>query len=408
VCINFGDETGDAPDLKIIQDGGTNPAATFDAPNADGTEIQTKDKTNSATVTITSYDWGAWGKIKACCVDEEGNECEFTELKNIPIDDQPAGGNHIADSWQSGSAGQAATWDDDGFPSGMQRNGDGFTFYEEYRGAMSGTSAPYTDHERLDPGHKNLFLYDPDDLHLWGHSGHQYGLLTSILISYLDADPAKLMNGTGTRASGHREVTWKSEFSHSHDQYALHIHRETLDGQGSWGYTPPDPDGAPIGPPNTALAVQIDDAQVGTDLSNAVTEQGGDPAGAEQAAFEDVRDRQITTTMTHEMGHATDVNHHNSGAGGRQSPYGDQYSGEIMCVMRYDFDLVDKAIPGHLTMYGARDLARSPDPPPPPGTPARFKFSNYTDKDLSDLTPVLNTFCTSDNNCKGQIDVKDP
>jgi hypothetical protein len=409
VCINYGDESGDSPDLKFIQDGASNPAAIFETPNADGNEIKTKEKVSSATVTVTCYDWGAWGKIKACCLDDEGNECGCTELENIPVDDLPAAGNHIADSWQPSHAGKAATWDDDYYPENMERKGDGFTFYEEYRGTMNGTSAMFTTHDRHDPEHKDLFIYDQDGLHLSGHLDHQYGIITSILIHYLDGDPAKLMNDKGKKAGNHRNVTWKSEYSHTQKQYALHVLRATLGGRGSWGIAKGDPsDAAPIGPPNTCYEVRVDDTQMAQDFKDAVTEQGGDPDGAEQAAYTDVKNRAITATMSHEMGHGTDVVHHASANGGRQSPYGNNYSGDIECVLRYDYDLIDRLDATHPKMVGVRDLARSPDPPPPPGTPARFKFSNYTDKDLSDITPVKNKFCTSNNDCRKQIDIKDP
>jgi len=404
VCINYGDESGDEFDLKFIQTADVNPAALFNPPSADGMTIQTKNAVTSVSVTVTCYDWGAWGKIRACCVGTGGCEA-YSPWRQIPIDVMPAGGNHIADAWMPHRANQAATWDEDWFPTNMERDGDGYTFYEEYRGTMNGTSAAYTNHDRHYPDHKELFLYDQDWLHLHGHSSHKYTLVTAIIVHYLNGDPAALMNGPGFKAGNHRHVTWKSEFSHTDNQYALHILSVNLNGPRSWGLAAGDPnDAAPIGPPNTAVEIRVDDAQVATDLSVSITNQGGNPATTESAAYNDRRRRITTRVTSHEMGHGTDVVHHTAAGGGRASPYGGQYCGEVMCMMRYIFDLIDISDATHPNMGGIRTAALSP-----PGTlPARFEFSNYTDKDLSDLTPVPNTFCTQNDNCRGQIDVKDP
>lgn len=403
VCINYGGESTTTPDLKFIQTSSVNPSSIFNAPSADGMTITTKDPVTSVTVTVTCYDWGAWGEIRACCMKD--GACEnYTEWKKIPVDDIPAGGNHIADAWRPDLAAEPAIWDDDGFPSNMERNGDGFSFYEEYRGTMNGTSSGYVRHVRHNPEHKDLFLYDEHWLHLLGHSGHKYTYLTSMLIWYVNGDPAALMNGPGYRAGNHRHVTWKAESHHIANQYALHIRRATLGGRGSWGIAKGDPsDAAPIGPPATAYQIWVDDTQVRADIRDAITDQGGNPnpGGAERAAFLDVSEREVTTTTTHEMSHGTDVEHHREL--GRDGKYGPEYWGDIECVIRYDYDLVDRRNRTHPNMFGIRTLALSG-----PGTlPPRFVFSNYTDKDVSDLTPVLNKFCTADSNCRGQIDVKD-
>ena len=50
---------------------------------------------------------------------------------------------------------------------------------------------------------------------------------------------------------------------------------------------------------------------------------------------------------------------------------------------------------------------RTADQSPAGTLPARFVFSNYTNTTLSNLTPVANTFCTADNDCRRKIDVKD-
>jgi hypothetical protein len=404
VCINYGDETGDSPDLKFIQTASVNPSSIFDPPSPDGLRITTKNPVTSATVTVTCYDWGAWGKIRACCFDESGSDCQsYTPAKNIPVDELPAGGNHIADAWEPTFANNPATWDKDNTPSGTKRDGDGYSLYEEYRGVMHGFVGSHT---RLKPRWKELFLYDQDLLHLNGHAAHKFIFLAGFMIQYVNKDPAKMMNGIGLAADDHRLINHKSEFAKLSKQFALHVRDFTLSGMGDWGLT----DGAVLGPPKSAdPLVKIDKAQVGTDLRNAVLGQGGNPGpgGAELAAYTDINNREVMVTTTHEMGHGCNVLepsvHHLTANGGRPSPYGDNYSGEIMCVMRYDYDLVDAKDGTHPNMYGYRTAVKSP-----PGTlPARFEFSNYTNKTLSDLTPVLNIFCTANNKCKKSLDVKD-
>lgn len=398
VCMNYGDESGATPDLKFIQTGTVNPAAIFDPPSGDGMTITTKNEVTSATVTVTCYDWGAWGEIRACC-HGSGSGCEaYTEWKDIPLDDLPAGGNHIADSWWPSMASNVATWDGDSIPKNMKRDGDGYSFYEEYRGAMLGFIGW---HERLFPLMKELFIYDEDLLHLYGHRDHKFIFATGILIKYVNKDPNEMMNGPGLAAGNHRWINDKSEFAKLANQYALHVKKFNLAGRANWGLV----DGAILGTPKTAdPLVKIDRDQVMDDFRIAVIQQGGSLTFfGELMAWLNVTSREITATMTHEMGHGVSLSHHSQADGGRVSPYGDEFCGEIMCFMRYDFDLVEDDNAAHPDMWGVRTAANSPA-----GTlPARFEFSNYTNKDLSDVLPVLNVFCTQDNNCRGQIDVKD-
>ncbi|HUU45917.1 MAG TPA: hypothetical protein VM118_09305, partial [Acidobacteriota bacterium] len=401
VCINYGDET--AKDLKFIQSATVNPPELYDAPMGNGVIIQTKEEVNAATVTVTCYDWGAWGGIQACALDDKGQECGCTDTKKMPIDDLPAGGNHVADAWQPANASKPTTWDGDKEPENMKCDGDGFTYYEEYRGTMTGFVC---NHTRLDPDRKDLFLYDENLLHLMGPLYNNFLLITDFEMHYLNADPAKLMNGTGLAAAGHRVVNHKSSAAVKlHNQFALHIRERDLGGRGSWGLV----NGALLGPPETADPdVNIDKAQIEADLADCVRDQGGDPTGAEQAAYANVSSLVVGQVTSHEMGHGVNVLepsiHHRTANGGRASAYGNNYSGEAACVMRYSFDLIDAADATHTKMCGIRTLALSPL-----GTtlPARFEFSNYTNKDLSDLTPVANIFCTSDNKCRKSLDVKD-
>jgi hypothetical protein len=82
--------------------------------------------------------------------------------------------DHVADGWEAlhGAQAKSATWDNDQFPTGQKRQGDGYTMFEEYRGFIVERNTEYDasgsmvngKHIRTDPDHKDLFVYDPDDL----------------------------------------------------------------------------------------------------------------------------------------------------------------------------------------------------------------------------------------------------
>lgn len=152
VCLNFGTEND--KDLKFRQTNTINPAADFDAPSADGQTITTKNKVNAITVTLTAYDYGAFGKIRACCMKDDDSACEsHSELRPVPID---ANGNNVADAAPQNTgpgAANAATDDKDNSPAGEGTDGDHLSRYEEYRGFMvKGT------HTRTDVAAKDVFV----------------------------------------------------------------------------------------------------------------------------------------------------------------------------------------------------------------------------------------------------------
>ena len=117
---------------------------------------------HEATVTIKSFDYGSFGKIKAefttqdgrltCVAKEVGGTNEYTRL---PADTND---NDIADSW-SGDTGPSgtcdATYDDDNSPTNGYATGDGLSRYEEYRGFnVNGI------HTRTSPSTKDVFICD--------------------------------------------------------------------------------------------------------------------------------------------------------------------------------------------------------------------------------------------------------
>jgi len=166
VCVNAPpkaeSEKKDEFDLKIRSEDNALLDVAQDGQRAESDSGQTE-----ASVTITSFDWGAYGKLKVIAKLNDGSEQvahvqgdDGKTVLTIPLDDN---GNHVADAWEKekGIWGKdyPANWDEDPEPAGQRRNGDGYTLYEEYRGFMT-----LDGHVRTDPLHKDLFVYDPDGL----------------------------------------------------------------------------------------------------------------------------------------------------------------------------------------------------------------------------------------------------
>jgi len=117
---------------------------------------------DTATVTVKSFDYGSFSKVKAeftrgfvtYLATEAGGTKNYT---NIPRDDDD---NHIADSasQNSGSgASGAATEDADSSPTGLGISGDRLTRYEEYRGFLVSGA-----HVRTSVAEKDVFYNDAD------------------------------------------------------------------------------------------------------------------------------------------------------------------------------------------------------------------------------------------------------
>jgi hypothetical protein len=155
-CTNC-DKAPDRPDLAIEQE------ENRDLDVAANRTAFSRELARSERVVITSYDGGAYGRLRVKC--RVGGRTIVGELKEkpgvqdllVPRDDDH---NHVADGWdeEKGSFGQEGSWDED-LPAGQRRLGDGYGLYEEYRGFR--TQAGYV---RTDPRRKDLFLYDPDGL----------------------------------------------------------------------------------------------------------------------------------------------------------------------------------------------------------------------------------------------------
>ena len=93
----------------------------------------------SASLTIDSFDWGSWSRLKVTAVLVDGTKIEGY-LKGDPNQTEVrlpkrAADSFIADSWKKDKGVSGAdSSDEENDPNGDSNSGDGLTLYEEYRG----------------------------------------------------------------------------------------------------------------------------------------------------------------------------------------------------------------------------------------------------------------------------------
>ena len=218
-CVNAParDEASDDPDLKLKE--GDNLWLDDDATG------QTEEDTNEQSVTIESYDFGAYGRLRVEVVVNDGTTVKAhleddpgKDYLDLPKDDN---NNHIADAWEKdkGVEELPAKWDEADQPAGQHTLGDGISLYEKYRGfVVKGY------HQRLEPYKKHVFVYDPTG----------WALKTTTEpggVSFIDALDCEVIfvdekNWTGPGGSGAKKrlVNFNStDEVHATDQHALHL-----------------------------------------------------------------------------------------------------------------------------------------------------------------------------------------
>jgi hypothetical protein len=148
--------TGVDPDLKILK---VNNPALLDI-SAEGQTAKTAKGLKSASITVSSFDGAAMGKLTVLArIDGEDTvltaqlDSHLTEV-SIPYDPD---GNAIADAWEEANdvLGKPIDSDEDAEPQGDGHNGDGLTVWEEYRGFLEDGK-----HIRTNPKQKDLFICD--------------------------------------------------------------------------------------------------------------------------------------------------------------------------------------------------------------------------------------------------------
>ena len=264
---------------------------------------------HEAMVTINSFDYGAFGKIKAeftahnsvltCVAREVGSTNEFTRL---PAD---TNANSIADAW-FGNVGpgnsNSSTDDNDNAPALGRADGDGLSRYQEYRGFMIAGS-----HERTSPLQKDIFIYDEDNITLGQFS--VVGLTTHLI-------GASEWSGVGTSASD-RVI---DRHVQSHDlpfsQHGLHLRDYNLSGYHNWGLAT----GSNEGPPRESPEIQVDVSQIFADQT------ADNPTSSPDSRASEV----VSTIIAHELSHGVYSTHHIPVGGGTTN-----------CIMRYFFSEID-------------------------------------------------------------------
>ena len=320
VCLNWPRPyfAKDGFDLKIEPNSNT-PLKV----GGDGQSAESAAGLDESHVTITSHDWGAYGKLTVTVVFDDGSMVNAHVLGDpskqaltIPEDDN---GNHIADFWEKHYIGGSpdAKADDDLVPIGDKSQGDGLSLYEEYRGfRVQG------EHIRTSPIEKDLFVRDDDNLGL-GYFA-QSGLTVHLI-----------QDGEYANEDGEFNVfviNCNRGFATRGQQHLLRMQDKKL--TGLYGFA------AGIGPgvPKTTLLVKIDVARC-----------------LEKSAQE------LQNTIAHELAHGCNVWHHGAsddevaeaehlmpdgtwvtyilvppGTKFRIAVKGGQESGVEKCIMRYE------------------------------------------------------------------------
>lgn len=228
VCLNAPpkDEARSTYDLGFRKEG--NPLLAKVA--QDGQSAETKDGLQEAKVSVTSYDWGAYGKLRVTAVLSNGLEVaahwqrkpDRTELA-IPLDEN---GNRIADGWERNEGifeqNLAADWDGANDPGLQKADGDGISLYEKYRGFEVETG-----HERLRPKQKYLFVHDPAEIVRLTQAARAsfdtgFAKVSQLNVLFIDNHQ---WTGPGSQLDGRRIVNFNHGFGHAVDQHALHVEK---------------------------------------------------------------------------------------------------------------------------------------------------------------------------------------
>ena len=200
VCLNYPSAGGKADyDLKFLQD--QNSALDVVGPD----QAKTRNQVSEASVTISSFDYGAWGNLKVTAENDDGTIPVKFQGKEDPVITVPRNdtGQHVATAWLS-------QFDMEGTPDsadqatapGQGTVGDGLTLYEKYRGVavLAGGDVVF---KRLDPTKKVHFLIDDKDLVDRGRWEGTTGTLVYKLNNDLVKDRQVDFNG-GYTGFGHK------------------------------------------------------------------------------------------------------------------------------------------------------------------------------------------------------------
>lgn len=245
-----------------------------------GAQARTKKEATASDVTISSFDYGAYGTLRIYA-EVKGSEPLLAHLEGntavrelkLPKDDND---NHVADSWEEGKAlaagNTAPELDEDDTPKASFDcyEGDGFSLFEEYRGFLIKGK-----HQRTDPHHgKDLFIFFAVDApEAWAGVG-LFEAASSIGVH-------QVLNEEMDEG---RVVNFNYKTAHLVAQHGLRVIGGRMEHEGG-GYA------SEVGPPGQVEGVYMNEAYLRNQQS---------PAKA-------------AGIMAHELGHAVGMRHHGTG-----------------------------------------------------------------------------------------------
>jgi hypothetical protein len=409
-CMNYPkkDAADDKPDLRFDSAMKSLPIV---AQMDDQRLVSADGQGNGLTVVyVRSYDYASYGELTAhISMKDQGVELDAhltgrpDEQKiTIPKDDN---GNKIADAWEKkvGIWGKTsdANFDEDALPTGQRRNGDGYTMFEEYRGfkvegnlfKKEANELFQHGHLRMDPNFKDIFITDED--HLFSKYYAPYN--PSDLNWHYITNDEMLYNARG-KDPDNRWMNFNKVEEHFYArQYALILANKPRVEEGLMGQQmdvlrlrdyedhqyvdqgyEPGPNGY-----DQAVKHTIDIEIYPEEIENQARHFGA----ANQNAFNYL----IINNVTHELGHALGICHHNA----NNANPGNPEQGVSDCTIRYQ----TTGEAAHLVVY------------------LRYRYCNKNDvwKETITATPdpgnppkatPLSVVTHPSNNCYGMIDIK--
>ena len=260
------------------------------------------DECNDKTITVKSYDYGAFGKIRVTFVTKIGGHIllganGFLAHATIPRDED---GNFIPDSAPQNSGptprvdgvpgtvpSRAANDDNEHVETVLLKIGDGFTRYQEWRGFMVADPDDNPIHRRTSVTVRDVMVYDENGL-----GGLDcYQAITGIATHEVLETQVLETQVPEAQENPKRQITIHRKTAPGVAQYAMHIKIEQLAGR-RFGTTV-------RGTPRTGGPIDIDYAKI---LSY------GHPLALRQAL--------LNYAIVHEMGHCSTLGHHTPKATG--------------------------------------------------------------------------------------------
>lgn len=328
------------PDLRFLPQ--SNAAITEEFQNAD---IRCQDG-SSGSIIIGSFDGGAYTTLTAVAILEDNSRLEGHLLisggnTEIPIPKRDPN-SKIALKWWNTHNNPADEYDDE-TSAGNSNNGDGLTAYEEYRGVMSRGR-----HKRLDAKEKEVGVWmKPGEIFFYREG----------LTWFENATGMKVIQFSDNEIGADRRLNKNFQTAHAYDQYALKLTKRNLR-RGVMGRVAPYP-----GIPRAVQNVFIDFNQISQRYDLEQLE-----ARALNVPVRFTHEELKAKTISHELGHAINIQHHGNhiiGSAdvwvqqgvpvrifhpygtpeentrpyhllGSYSDKGGQASGDIFCIMNYN------------------------------------------------------------------------